>query len=776
MKQSPKLAIGLALTLLAGCQAYPGPGGPAALGEATRPAVGVAGAPAVQAARALRVQVRFPAGGERKLAQAMEQELRRRAVVTLRDVYEGRPVAAGTTDDDGRLTLTPSAAFAPQVGEVFVLEAVRAVGRSDGNRGYELLRGFDPDAPPYEPAGDVSLRMRTRVQWTSQGWRSTYDGEDGVVINSLTTAIALLPVLKRDGDALDPEYGIGVVHAYEGEEDEQDGGDVKLALKASIPVESEGPSDLPAYIDGAAFEEGAFAPLYQDWEVYLLAYEIRDHLRFAIDPVQNVTSIRPVIDYIDGDDQPFAGSVAVIEGFGFNVLGGRGMGLTVGGRYAPIIAVTPTRIFFEIPDVPRGTQPVAIYTRAQADPVATSSMNVVAQLALAGLASEIGSRKEVVLEVDGLDENALHEVPQEYFASLRVDFGGQLVQPHDWEDLDDGYGHVLLKAWAPEEVRGPIALLAPGVRSNRLDLRVAYQDTNSGYEDEAMTSATWGPSFIGRGPFSLEGITGESVTATNGQVLAADLTCDSLTIPTGATVHVPAGANIRVRGDFVIYPDSNLVCDLADDGDMGTYTLTVGGTFQVHAGVTLSANGPEGFLAEYPARNGGNLVVKAAKYDIAYNADITAKGGLHQDGGENGQDGTITLFGYTVPQDLVPRFDPMPETPAHDDATDQVAVSTWYQMFYGAPGTAGATIYGVEPVEAEDNEGELTLTYALSNTDQDASPVWKEAGELYQARASFVRFRAGLHVDDAGATAPTLQGVRFYYVPDPSFAFGPKRR
>lgn len=213
------------------------------------------------------------------------------ATVTLLDPG-GNVLASGVSDARGAFSLTMS--FTPALNGYYVLEA--AHGKVGGAQGNPIAR------------------LRTLLKWNGSGWLSiTNTSVSGsVVLNSLTTAVALLSAL--DPVNVPPSATLGKVVAT---------------------------SD-PAYLDEAiVFTD------HEDVQIRAMSNNILSFLSSDLDPVASVDQLTPTLTAISSSNAP-VGSMLTLTGSGFIPIASRNYVYFQGAR-ASVYHATTTQLVVGVP-------------------------------------------------------------------------------------------------------------------------------------------------------------------------------------------------------------------------------------------------------------------------------------------------------------------------------------------------------------------------------------------------------------------------------------------
>ncbi len=213
------------------------------------------------------------------------------ATVTLLDAG-GSVLASGVTDARGAFSLTVP--FAPALNGHYVLESAH------GKTG--------------EVQGNAVVRLRTILRWSGSGWLSITNSttSGSVVLNSLTTAVALL-------SALDP---------------------VNVPPSATI-------GKVVATSDPAYLNEAVTFTNHKDDEIRAMASNLLAVLDDDLDPVESVDQLTPTLTSLSSSNAA-VGTMITLAGRGFVAIPSRNYVYFQGAR-ASVYHATATRLVVGVP-------------------------------------------------------------------------------------------------------------------------------------------------------------------------------------------------------------------------------------------------------------------------------------------------------------------------------------------------------------------------------------------------------------------------------------------
>lgn len=237
--------------------------------------------------------VKAPSSGER-FVQAVSADVVSNATVTFIGT-NGESIASTKTRSDGSFDISLSG-WVPANNGFYIVEATKGLG---------------PNKP-----GEDALRFRTIVKWADPNWLSCTNknpGPPGVVINALTTALAL-------------EYAL--------DSNLQTTANFELAI-GKVNVSANALNATPAI------------PNHSDDEINKLAQDLTNFLTSNIDPVGSVGAIKPALTSLS-TTQGFPGALVTITGSGFLPVSG-GNTVKFGSAIAPVYLATTTKLIVGVP-------------------------------------------------------------------------------------------------------------------------------------------------------------------------------------------------------------------------------------------------------------------------------------------------------------------------------------------------------------------------------------------------------------------------------------------
>ncbi len=301
-----QVAMAAILALVTGCSALPRATGAAATypGGADKLAQGEQ-AVAAAGQYSIRGIVDWPQASSAqayRLASINADVQTQNATVALIELGSGITVGTGWTNGTGAFTIN-TGAYVPQVNAFYIVEAIKGLGA--------------------QLPGNAATRLRTIMQWTGTAWISITNASSGgqIAVDQLTTALAL-------------EVGLGNMPA---------------ASVIGTVVETTSPPQLTSTVQSGGIDG------HSATEIDQLSSDVKNFILNSpgLDPVSQVDAVTPTL-FTVSPVEGSAGQVIVLNGSGFVPISGETSvyfsGASAGQVTAPILAMTPTQIYAQIPN------------------------------------------------------------------------------------------------------------------------------------------------------------------------------------------------------------------------------------------------------------------------------------------------------------------------------------------------------------------------------------------------------------------------------------------